>query len=263
MSDLSMNDWKEELTKQLGIISEQLREKRHFSNQDLDKAWKVLNALQAKTQVGIGCVFYRGEPDPLDEYVEICNRGLLTVDISGWRIQAGSPDQEYIFPEHSKISPFETIRLDTRGTTEHSFNSNTPIWNNRGDVATLMDESGEQIASWVYGGKGHECVLISDLFYDGLEKRSEGDEYIELSNTSNSHVDLAGWRIECIRNGSNFVFPPQSTLEPNTSCRVYTNKPLLVRNEYSFNSPTAIWNNQSGGAKLVDYHDREVSSFHY
>ncbi|NGN96218.1 lamin tail domain-containing protein [Grimontia sp. S25] len=222
-----------------------------------------LNHLQAKSQVEIVHVHFHPEGKQLDEYVEIKNRGELTIDISGWKVEAGSPDQVFVWPQGSYLSPFETISVYTKSGSEYSFNSKRPIWNNRGDVATLTDASGEEICGFAYGDKAHHSVLISHIEVDGKEKRTEGDEFVELTNVSESIVDIDGWRLKATRNDAVFVFPKGVKLEPSSSIRVFTNKAPLDLNEFSFNSPSAIWNNQRGGCKLLDYKDREVSSYHY
>ena len=42
-------------------------------------------------------------------------------------------------------------------------------------------------------------VVISTVNYDGLVKRTEADEYIELTNTGGSSVDISGWQIKRVK----------------------------------------------------------------
>ncbi|MCC2521579.1 lamin tail domain-containing protein [Vibrio coralliilyticus] len=234
-----------------------------LSQEEMDECWQQLNQLQVLSQVEIASLDFKGTTSPLDESITIRNRGDMTADISGWHIQAGSPDQQYIFPEHTFLSPFEYIKIDTSGKSEHSFGSNQPVWNNRGDLGTLVNHHGQTVSSFIYGDKAHPHAIISHVNYDGKEFRSEGDEYVEIHNTSEYTVDLSQWRLEALLNDNCFVFPEDTQLAPLTSLRVFTNKASLEDNEYSFNSPTALWNNDGGGCKLIDYQDREVSSYNY
>ncbi|MCG9681558.1 lamin tail domain-containing protein [Vibrio sp. Isolate23] len=244
-------------------ILDQLSMPEKLSQDNMDECWQKLNQLQVLNQVEISALDFKGSSSPLDESVTIRNRGNLTVDISGWHIQAGSPDQQYIFPEHTYLSPSESIKIDTSGKSEHSFGSNQPVWNNRGDLGTLVNQNGQTVSSFIYGDKAHPHTIISHINYDGEEFRSEGDEYVEIHNTSEHIVDLSNWRLEALRNERCFVFPENTQLAPLTSLRIFTNKASLERNEFSFNSPTALWNNNGGSCALIDYQDREVSSYNY
>lgn len=263
MKEITMLETKDEVQKALLDILDKLTVNKVKDKNEWDEYWKELNRLQSENQVEISHVNFRGGADPLDEYVEIRNRGMLTVNISAWRVQAGSPDQEYIFPDNLVLLPFQSLRVDTHGNTEHSFNSNTPFWNNRGDLATLMNVQGQVVSSLAYGDSAHKSMLISHIHYDGKEYRTEGDEFVELTNTSADQVDLSGWSLEALSNQTTFAFPESTIVEPYACLKVFTDKATLRANEFSFGSPKAIWNNQAGGCKLLDYQDREVSSYHY
>ncbi|MFW7522950.1 lamin tail domain-containing protein [Vibrio ostreicida] len=233
------------------------------SKNEIDNFWLKLNQLQARSQVEIRHIQFQGEGDPFDEHIVLHNRGELTINISGWRIEAGSPDQTFIFPEGSFLLPDESLNVETLGNGQFSFDSNQPIWNNRGDVARLIDAQGALISSFAYGNKAHQYVTISHIHVDGKKYRTEGDEFVELINLSEHRIDLDGWQLEAMGNRSRFVFQFGAKLEAFTGIKVFTQKSPLEADEYSFDSTVAIWNNQSGGCRLLDYQNSEVSSYHY
>lgn len=228
-----------------------------------DQLWNELNLIQAFDQVMIDKIEYDNPSDPLDECVTVRNRGGLQVNISGWRIQAGSPKQEFIFPENSILQPYDEIRIMTSGSHTFSFGYQRPIWNNQGDIGTLIDDQNKPLSSLAYGNSAHDKIVISHMNYDGKEHRSEGDEFVEISNLSDSDVMLDDWRLEAITNDRVFQFPKETKLTAFTSLKVFTNKPNLKTNEYSFDSPQAIWNNSGGGCKLLDYRQQVVSEYLY
>lgn len=235
-----------------------------LTRSELDQLWKELNRLQIADQVEIDELNFKDESNPLDESVTIHNRGGVTADLSGWQIQAGSPEQNYVFPEGTLLPALEKLTINTpAGQGEHNFNASQPIWNNRGDLATLTNDSGQTVSSLAYGSSAHPHMLISQINYDGQEFRTEGDEYVEIYNTSLHTVDLSGWRLESLRSECSFVFAEGTLLAPESSARIFTHKTALGENEFSFDSPTAIWNNNGGGCRLLDYLDREVSQYHY
>jgi hypothetical protein len=229
----------------------------------LDHYWHQLNRLQCLNQVDIDTVHFNGKLDPLDEFVAVRNRSPMLADISGWRIQAGSPRQKYTFPPKTYLAPDTSLSVHTSGDHEHSFDSRRPIWNNYGDTATLYTTQGQLVSSLVYGNQAHPHIHISYIHFDGQEFRTEGDEYIEISNTSEHIIELGGWHLDILRSGRSFTFDNGVQLTAHASLKVFTNKAELKRNEYSFDSPTALWNNQQGGCKLLDYQDREVFSYFY
>ncbi|QUX97558.1 hypothetical protein C0J08_20080 [Marinomonas sp. CT5] len=233
------------------------------TRQKAGEYWKKLNKIQALSQVQIEDIDFKGNPTPKDESVTIRNYSDLAIDISGWRIQAGSPKQVYIFPDSSVFAPNDTICIDTAGNTEHSFNTNRPIWNNRGDTGTLFDDEGRTVSILSYGDNANSKTIVSYMNFNGKEFRNEGDEFVEISNISNEDVMLSGWRLEALTNNHIFHFPEDTKLEAYSSLRIYTNKANLEQNEYSFNSPKAIWNNSQGGCRLINYLDNEVSCYHY
>lgn len=197
-----------------------------------------------------------------DEFIELMNHGPLIIDLSGWRVNAGDEGQDVTFPAESYIKPGARIRINTRKKGEYSFNSNCSIWNNKGDIAYLYDEKQHLISSWCYGNAAHELVYISDIFYDGLEKRSEGDEYAVITNKSDHWVDLTAWRLNA-GGEQDFIFPTNSAIAPHHSIRVYTNHVDNATGGFNFASKTAVWNNQGDTGKLLDSAGHLVSQYSY
>lgn len=88
-----------------------------------------------------------------DEYAEITNLGSDPVDLDGWRLNAGFPGQDFIFPSYI-LNPGDTCRVYT---DEHhpescgfSFNNDQAIWNNKGDCGYLFNAIGEQVFMLCY-----------------------------------------------------------------------------------------------------------------
>ena len=127
----------------------------------------------------------------------------------------------------------------------------------------MWDSKGQQVSSIAYGDTVHADVMISHIHVDGLERRTEGDEFVEITNLSNRKVDVSSWKLIATHSHATFVFPSQSIIEPASSVKVFTNKSQLAMHEYSFGSGKAIWNNQRGRGQLIDNQDREVSNYDY
>ncbi len=96
----------------------------------------------------------RGEGD---EFAEITNRGASSVDISGYKLNAGGRKQVFVFPASTVLAPGGSTRVYTNMSVDKSkgFNakSKTALWNNKGDLGTLVDASGDFVCSYAYGSK--------------------------------------------------------------------------------------------------------------
>ena len=107
-------------------------------------------------------------------------------------------------------------------------------------------------------------ITITKIFYDGQVYRVESDEYVEIKNTGNEPVDLAGWRLLDISEGYPSLTFPSYVLEPDQVIRVYTNEVHPEYGGFSFNSGKAVWNNTSSDtAVLYDAEGQEVSRKSY
>ena len=88
-----------------------------------------------------------------DEFAEITNLGNEPVNLAGWRLNAGSPGQDFIFPDYA-LNPGETCRVYTNEnhpeTCGFSFKSDQAIWNNKGDCGYLFNAMGEQVFMLCY-----------------------------------------------------------------------------------------------------------------
>jgi len=107
-------------------------------------------------------------------------------------------------------------------------------------------------------------VKITKIFYDGLEPRTESDEYVEIKNLGSEPVDLEGWVIKDISEGYPSLTFPAYILQPGKSIRVYTNEIHTEYGGFSFGSEKAVWNNSNPDtAVLYNAQGQEVSRKSY
>ena len=105
-------------------------------------------------------------------------------------------------------------------------------------------------------------VVISFVFFDGVVKRVESDEYAQITNQGSSPVNLSGWRLNADDPGQDFWFP-SFELQPGQSCRVYTNETHPDSCGGTFGSGQAIWNNKEDCGHLFNAEGVEVSTYCY
>jgi endonuclease YncB( thermonuclease family) len=83
-----------------------------------------------------------------DEVIAIVNRSTESIDLSGWALRDTSSRHRYTFPEGTAIDPEEAlaVRSDARDWDP----GGTPVWNNDGDMALLLDPLGTVVSHWRY-----------------------------------------------------------------------------------------------------------------
>jgi hypothetical protein len=111
--------------------------------------------IAGESAVVISYILYNGAvPDTeSDEYAAIANRGGEAVDLSGWVLSAGPPEQEFTFPAFI-LQPGRTCRVYTNEVHAEScgfsFGSEQPVWRNTGDCGRLFDASGVQASEYCW-----------------------------------------------------------------------------------------------------------------
>jgi competence protein ComEC len=107
-------------------------------------------------------------------------------------------------------------------------------------------------------------IQITLVFYDGLVRSVESDEYVEIANKGDTAVDMTGWILKDIADGyPSFKFP-SFIIQPGQVIRVYTNEIHPEFGGFSFALKSAIWNNTDPDmAGLFDAQGKEISRKSY
>jgi competence protein ComEC len=103
-------------------------------------------------------------------------------------------------------------------------------------------------------------VKITDIFYDG-SGALEPDEYVEIQNQDRLPIQLQGWNLSDESN-HRFIFPAY-VMQPNQTCRIYTNEDHPEWCGFNYGSGEAIWNNSGDTATLRDGQGNRISQYQY
>jgi len=109
----------------------------------------------APGDVFISSIRYDGDVPQVesDEYAVITNRGAAVVNLNGWRLNAGEPDQNFNFPSFD-LQPGQSCRVYTNEfhpeTCGFSFGRGDAIWRNSRDCGTLHDPSGAEVSRYCW-----------------------------------------------------------------------------------------------------------------
>ena len=107
-------------------------------------------------------------------------------------------------------------------------------------------------------------VYMSNLVYKGEVKRTQSDEYVELTNRGNKAANISGWKITSAGSTKQwFIFPEGSVLDADKSFRVYTNEIHAETGGFSFASKTAIWNDAGDELNLFNAKGENVATLTY
>ncbi len=134
------------------------------ARQDCRGLWAIAAqecALPAPTRapgeadVMIRYIFYDGIVPGVesDEYVEIANQGPASVHLAGWQLNAGTPGEDFVFPD-TVLQPEQILRVYTNElhpeTGGFSFGIAHAIWNNKGDCGYLHDADDRLVSEYCY-----------------------------------------------------------------------------------------------------------------
>jgi hypothetical protein len=103
-------------------------------------------------------------------------------------------------------------------------------------------------------------VEIQDIFQFGTGS-SEPDEYVEIRNDDSSPIQLNNWTLEDEEHHV-FKFPP-FVIQPNQTCRIYTNEYHPEWCGFRYESGSAIWNNGGDTATLRDANGTLIDDYSY
>jgi micrococcal nuclease len=81
-----------------------------------------------------------------DEYVVVVNNGDETVDMTGWTLRDESSRNRMVFADGTELAAGEQIEISSGCAGRLSWCAGSPIWNNDGDMALLLDAYGTVVA---------------------------------------------------------------------------------------------------------------------
>lgn len=110
---------------------------------------------------------------------------------------------------------------------------------------------------------GTPDVRITHVEHRGKIKRTQSDEYAEITNQGTASAHLEGWTLNAGDSDQDYTFPPGTLLKPGTSLRVYTHEIHPETGGHSFGSKTALWNDGGDTGVLRDQSGALVSQAGY
>lgn len=109
------------------------------------------------SKIIIDLIYYDGQVPQVesDEFIVVKNMASEPVDITNWKINAGSPGQEFTFPAHT-LQAGQSCRVYTNEihpeSCGFSFGLDEAIWSNSGECGTLYDAQGVLVDTFCYDG---------------------------------------------------------------------------------------------------------------
>ncbi|HYG21328.1 MAG TPA: lamin tail domain-containing protein [Verrucomicrobiae bacterium] len=171
-------------------------------------------AFQAAAQnVVINEIMYHpGAANPGEEYVELYNPGLESVDLGGWRLSSAVT---FTFPSGTVVAPGGIIVVAKDAAAARSFYGMTNVV---GDFDGRLDNAGETIQLW---DDSTPAGLIDVVAYDDVAPwppEADGGVSLELFFPGDDNANPASWGIG----------QPYSPGQPNVP-RVAGDTPVIIR----------------------------------
>lgn len=134
-----------------------------------------------------------------EDWVEFMNVGTEEIDISGYEIRDNSDDHRWKFPEGSKVSAGDSIRLyDRDGTLIDSYSWTVHAsYEGKEEEASYgryPDGTGAFVLMPETPGAGNSWYA-PQVIINELESNGDATDWVEIYNAGSKAVDLSGWYI--------------------------------------------------------------------
>ncbi|MDZ8183678.1 MAG: lamin tail domain-containing protein [Nostoc sp. ChiSLP02] len=107
-------------------------------------------------------------------------------------------------------------------------------------------------------------IEITNIVYKNQVKRTQSDEYVEITNKEKTAIDVSGWQIASgVGRNKAFTFPQGTKLAPGQSVRVYTNEVHPESGGFSCGSGVSLWKDSGDEGRLLDTQGNVVSGLAY
>ncbi|WP_436923614.1 lamin tail domain-containing protein [Halosimplex amylolyticum] len=180
-----------------------------------------------------------------------------------YRPNADEIAPNYEIVSHEAAADSEPVADETRRTegmnTGHLSQSDTgdaePVTDaHRGTAEDADATPAAATADHVRGPTPAADQLVLDSVHEHRPGLGDSqDEHVSLENAAEEPLDLSGWRL---RNGEGlaFEFPPETTIEPDTTVRVHSGDGRDEANDYYWGTDDVVWPTR-GGTVVVETPD--------
>lgn len=107
-------------------------------------------------------------------------------------------------------------------------------------------------------------IIISAVQFDApgddRTKENLNGEWVEISNSRYSDVDLAGWTLNDDGNHA-YNFPSGFKIKSGNSVKIHTGSGADTESDLYWNSGRPVWNNDGDTATLKDKGGKVIDSF--
>jgi hypothetical protein len=217
--------------------------------------------------------------------------------LGGWTLlSAVGGGQKFTFPADARIAAGSTVQLWSGRSADtlaaegggagggHFVFARRNVWNNGGDVADLLDETGSRVLK-VAAGAAYERPSVhwgsvavrgsSPRVTVRLDLLLERVDVVFEAPSDAVNLDLAGWAVVSNRGAQRFVFPAGTVIPPGASASVWSGRDAeeskrksearVDRVDGSVDlvfTRRFIWNNEGDSATLVDAYGTSVVTVH-
>ena len=167
-----------------------------------------------------------------EQFIEIINAGVDTVDLSWCRIRTGSPARIFFIPPGTIAPPQSTLIVATDTLAAKQYYPGEPVVGETafpstvGDSLWLLSPVHTPLYSTVCTDIteltiSYPRIVINEINYHPHEDLDAGD-WVELFNPTDSAVDLTGWSVRDEDDDHRWFFPEHALLPARDFLVVYS-----------------------------------------
>ncbi|MCZ4353101.1 lamin tail domain-containing protein [Roseovarius aestuarii] len=205
--------------------------------------------------------------NPNGEWVVIRNAGAASVDLTHWRIKDDSND--YVFNDGEVLDPGETLKIYLGAGTDSAgvryWGNEIGILNNDGgklEIWTPRSQAVDAYAWDTYDSTDENprgAIQLSVNFdAEGSDNADPNGEWVALFNTSDSAIDLSGYKI--VNDGHEYTFADGTSLASGMNLRVLVGTGTDTATEKHWGKSAAILSNGGDRVDLIDDEDEIILS---
>ena len=206
------------------------------------------------------------------EWIRIKNNGGSSLSLTGWEVR-DSALNIYNFPSGSSIGANTYITVyvgsGTNTSTKKYWGNPDPIFDNTvGDGAYLVDSDGD-IRAWFTYPCHQQCTdllqgkleITANYDASGDDSANPNGEWVNITNISNSTVDLYGYLLESWP--YSYEFNNDSKIDPGERMRVYVGSGTSSNLTKYWGKPDGILDNGGDSVRVETFEGVEVAEYAY
>lgn len=203
--------------------------------------------------------------NPNGEWVVIRNAGASTVDLTDWRLKDDGFD--YAFDDGETLAAGEQLRIFVGSGADSGpdryWGNSEGILNNDGGILRIWTPQSQEVDAYAWGTEDSVAEdprgalrMFANFNASGNDTTNPNGEWVAIWNTSDSTIDLSGYKLES--NGDVYTFANGVDIDPNQNIRVRVGDGTDTSSNKYWGNSAGIFSNSGEYVDLIDASDETL-----